>query len=226
MFEEMAKLAGAVTREVRNAEREGKPVRVVVAARDYDTGIDDSGTPSPAPNGNAGSRQSAGVVLAGATRSRATPGNHAASRRARGMDVGFGPATSWVVALSPAGESIASRHIAPVDPHWRNWRRRDGRADLGLMGLARHTHPAAEKPPEADPAWLARPRPRIYHIEQRRLGRWRSPPAVMAGLAARGGGIDAQIYSGGLMHADVLATAAADLSCWRKANTLRARSSR
>ena len=41
MFEEMEKFAGAVTREVRNTEREGKAASVVAAARDYGASIED-----------------------------------------------------------------------------------------------------------------------------------------------------------------------------------------
>jgi uncharacterized protein YndB with AHSA1/START domain len=39
---DVARLVGAVTREVKNAEREGRAARVVVATRVYDTNLDDA----------------------------------------------------------------------------------------------------------------------------------------------------------------------------------------
>lgn len=165
MFEEMAKLAGAVTREVRNAEREGKLVRVVVAARDYDTDIDDlwDAITSAERLKRWFAPVSGEFKLGGRYKIEGNASGEITRcepPRALELTWVFGPATSWVeVALRPAGEStrLELRHIAPVDPHWEKfgagatgvgW-------DLGLMGLARHIeNPAAEKPPEADPAWM------------------------------------------------------------------------
>jgi len=165
MFEEMAKLAGAVTREVRDAERDGKPVRIVAAARDYDTTIEDLWNAitsaerlkrwfAPVSGDfKLGGRYSIEGNASG-TITRCEP------PRALDLTWEFGPGVSWVeVVLRSvgAGVRLELRHIAPVDPHWEMYGA--GAAgvgwDLGLMGLARHiANPAAEKPPEADPAWM------------------------------------------------------------------------
>jgi uncharacterized protein YndB with AHSA1/START domain len=168
MSDEIAKIVDAVTREVHDAEREGKPARVVVAARDYDTDLADLW--DALTNSERLPRWFAKVTgdfklggryaiegNASGTITRCEPPREVA------LTWEFGPATSWVeVSLRAAGEGshLELRHIALIDPHWENfgpgatgvgW-------DLGLMGLSRHLeNPAAQKPPEADTTWFASP---------------------------------------------------------------------
>ena len=166
--DDIAGLIGAVAREVRDGEREGKPVRTVVASRTYDTEIDDlwdaltnaeriprwfmpiSGELKLGGRyqleGNAG-----GVITA------CEPPRHLA------LTWEFGGGMSWVevdLAASGDGAWLELRHTAPIDAHWEKfgpgavgvgW-------ELGLMGLARHlADPGATRPPEGDPAWMETP---------------------------------------------------------------------
>jgi uncharacterized protein YndB with AHSA1/START domain len=166
MFDEMAKLAGAVTREVRDATRDGQAVRIVVAARDYDTNLDDLWNAittaerlkrwfAPVSGEFKLGGRYAIEGNASGTITRCEP------PRELELTWEFGPGVSWVeVSLTPIGESarLELRHIAPVDPHWEKFG--PGAAgvgwDLGLMGLARHIeNPAAERPPEADTTWMS-----------------------------------------------------------------------
>jgi uncharacterized protein YndB with AHSA1/START domain len=159
-------LIGAVTREVRDAERDGKPARVVVATRTYDTSLEDLwdaiSNPERLPRWFApvtgefklgGKYQVQGN--AGGTITRCEPPRHLALTWEM-----FG-AVSWVeVDLVSEGEGarLELRHIAHPEAHWDQfgagavgvgW-------ELGLLGLYLHlSNPGVFKPPESDPAWGA-----------------------------------------------------------------------
>jgi hypothetical protein len=85
MSDDIARLIGAVTREVRNETYQGKEAKVVVASRTYATSTI-FGTPSPIPIAfRAGSRPSkASSDWAASIKSKAMPAaqSRAASRRA------------------------------------------------------------------------------------------------------------------------------------------------
>lgn len=169
MKDEIADLIGAVTREVRNIEYEGKAAAMVVASRSYDTDIDDLWDaisnaeriprwflPISGELKLGGRYQFQGN--AGGTITRCEP------PRELGATWEFGPAVSWVdVTLREEGAGrthLELRHIAHPEAHWEQfgpgavgigW-------ELGLMGLVRHLeNPAAARPPEGDPAWMASP---------------------------------------------------------------------
>ena len=166
MFEAMAKLAGAVTREVRDAVREGAPVRVVVAARDYDTSLEDlwDAITSAERLKRWFAPVSGEFRLGGRYRIEGNASGivtRCEPPRALELTWEFGGGVSWLeVSLREMGDAtrLELRHIAPIDSHWETYG--PGATgvgwDLGLMGLARHfENPAAERPPEADTAWIS-----------------------------------------------------------------------
>jgi uncharacterized protein YndB with AHSA1/START domain len=165
MSDDISALIGGVTREVRDAEREGKPARIVVASRIYDTTLDDLWdavtnaerlprwfAPVSGELKLGGRYQVQGN--AGGTITRCDKPHHLA------MTWEFGGGVSWVevdLAADGAGARLELRHIAPVEEHWEKfgpgavgvgW-------ELGLMGLERHLKNPSSRPPEADPAWGA-----------------------------------------------------------------------
>jgi|RhiMethySRZTD1v2_1073278.scaffolds.fasta_scaffold320599_2 uncharacterized protein YndB with AHSA1/START domain len=166
MTDDISKLFGAVKREVRKVKHEGKPALMVVMTRSFDTTIEDLWDaltsaerlprwflPISGELKLGGRYQLKGN--AGGTITRCEP------PRELSVTWEFGGGVSWVnVSLSEQGAAtrLELQHIAHPDPHWDKfgpgavgvgW-------DLGLLGLARHiADPAAAKPPEADPAWIA-----------------------------------------------------------------------
>lgn len=166
MTDDIARLIGAVTREVRNETFEGKAAKVVVASRVYDTNIADLWdaitNPERLPRWFA--RVDGAFKLGGkyqihgnasGTVTRCEPPRELA------LTWEFGGGVSWVeVSLRDEGERthLSLRHIAHPEEHWDKfgpgavgigW-------ELGLMGLDRHlAHPSAEKPPESDETWFA-----------------------------------------------------------------------
>lgn len=168
MTDDIARLIGAVTREVRNETYEGKAAKVVVASRVYETDIDDLW--DAITNAERLPRWFAPVEgdfklggkykvqgNASGTISRCEPPRELA------LTWEFGGGVSWVeVRLRPEGESthLELRHIAHPEEHWDKfgpgavgigW-------ELGLMGLDRHlANPSALRPPEADEAWFGSP---------------------------------------------------------------------
>lgn len=164
--DDIARLIGAVRREVRDIDREGRAARIVAVTRLYDTSQSDLWDAITSADriprwflpisgelklggryqfeGNAG-----GVIT------RCEPPAHLA------ITWEFGGGVSWVeVDLTTEGASarLELRHIAYPEAHWDQfgagavgigW-------ELGLFGLVRHLqHPAAARPPEGDPAWMA-----------------------------------------------------------------------
>ncbi len=169
MKNDIAGFIGAVTREVRNIEYEGKPAAMVVASRSYDTNIDDLwdaiSNPERLPRWFApvsgdlklgGRYQVEGNATGAITRCKPP---HELS-----LTWEFGAAVSWVnVMLREEGAKrtrLELQHIAHPEEHWEKFG--PGAAgvgwELGLMGLVRHLQdPAAARPPEGDHAWMASP---------------------------------------------------------------------
>lgn len=164
-MDDIAKLIGAVTREMRSEMYEGKGAKVVVASRTYDTDIDDLwdaiSNPERLPRWFAlvtGELKLGGKYQvqdnASGTITRCEPPRELA------LTWEFGGGVSWVeVRLSAEGDAtrLELRHIAHPEEHWEKfgpgavgvgW-------ELGLMGLSHHiADPSAAKPPESDPAWF------------------------------------------------------------------------
>lgn len=146
---DVARQIGAVVRAVENRERDGKPVRAVIATRSYDTDIDDVWDaltneeriprwflPISGELKLGGRYQFKGN--AGGTITACEPPRHLAATWE------FGGGMSWVeVSLAEEAEGITRlelQHIAPIDPHWEQfgpgavgvgW-------ELGLVGLDLH----------------------------------------------------------------------------------------
>lgn len=164
---DVARLIGAVTREVREIDRDGKPARVVVASRSYDTSVEDLWdaisnqerlprwfAPVHGELRLGGKYQVEGN--AGGTITRCEP------PRELSLTWEFGGGVSWVeVSLRAEGAERAHlelRHIMHPEEHWDKfgpgavgigW-------ELGLMGMDIHiANPNAGKPPESDPQWFA-----------------------------------------------------------------------
>jgi uncharacterized protein YndB with AHSA1/START domain len=165
----LSNVIGAEFRAVTDREWEGRPAKAVVAARVYDTDPDDlwdaltNAERLPrwfAPvsgdlrlggrfqiQGNA-----AGTVL------RCDPGE------ALDITWEFAGATSWVtlrLRREGSGVRLTLEHIIPAsDLDGEHWQRFGPGAvgvgwDLGFFGLGRHFETGGQRPPEADPAWMA-----------------------------------------------------------------------
>jgi uncharacterized protein YndB with AHSA1/START domain len=156
----------AMTRVVRNLERDGKPAKAVIASRVYDTDADDLWdaltnqqrlprwfAPVSGDLKLGGKYQVEGN--AGGTITECEPNKKIA------LTWEFMGGMSWVtITLSPEdeGTKLELEHVAPIDPHWEKfgpgavgvgW-------DLSFMGLARHlAEPSADKPAEAAEGWFA-----------------------------------------------------------------------
>jgi len=167
---------GAEFREVADRERDGRPVKVVVAARTYDTDVDDLWdavtnaerlprwfSPVTGDLKLGGRYQVQGN--AGGTILRCEP--------PKLLDITweFGGAISWVVLhITPDGRGarLTLEHAfgaADLDgDHWKQfgpgavgvgW-------DLSFFGLGQHIASGGERPPEADPAWMASDEAKVF----------------------------------------------------------------
>ncbi|MDP1820195.1 MAG: SRPBCC family protein [Acidimicrobiales bacterium] len=159
---------GAVTRQVEDGEREGRPTRKVRADRTYDTTVEDlwSALTDPAriprwflPIGGdlrlGGRYQLEGN--AGGEITACEPPDHLA------LTWEFGEQLSWVeVRLSPHADDPDGRtrlqleHTAPVDEHWDEFG--PGAVGIGwelsLLGLALHLESGAGVEPALVAAWV------------------------------------------------------------------------
>lgn len=165
---DLAAHLGAMTRTVENLERDGRPAKAVIASCVYDTDAGDLW--DALTNSQRLPRWFAPVSGELRLGGRFQVENNAAGtitacepNRSIGATWEFGGGVSWIeVTLTPEGDGtrLELRHTAHIDPHWDmfgpgavgvGW-------DLGFMGLARHlAEPSAEKPQEAEEAWMASP---------------------------------------------------------------------
>jgi uncharacterized protein YndB with AHSA1/START domain len=166
-FDLMAHM-NAMTRVVRNIERDGKPAKAVVASCVYDTEVADlwEAVTNPERLKRWFSPVSGDLQLGG----RFHVENNASGtitecerHRRFAATWEFGGGMSWiVVTLAPEGTGarLELEHIAHIDPHWGQfgpgavgvgW-------DLGFMGLARHfAEPEAAVAQEAVEGWFGSP---------------------------------------------------------------------
>jgi uncharacterized protein YndB with AHSA1/START domain len=163
---DLAQHMGAVVRTVENREHEGSPARAVVAARTYETTVEDLWDaltnkeriprwflPVSGELRLGGRYQLQGN--AGGTITRCDP------PRALGLTWEFGGQTTWLdVRLEPTADGrthFELEHITHVpDPHWDQfgpgavgvgW-------DMALLGLARHLATGTAVDPRAAMAWF------------------------------------------------------------------------
>jgi uncharacterized protein YndB with AHSA1/START domain len=161
--------AGAVVRDVKSLERDGKPAKAVIATATYDTTVEDlwNAVSTAARikrwflpvSGELklGGRYQLEGNAGGTITACEAPHHFASTWEMMGQ-------TSWIeVRLSAvaAGARLELTHIAIVDDAF--WPTYGPGAvgvgwDLGLLGLQRHIEsPAVERPPEADTHWPTSP---------------------------------------------------------------------
>lgn len=163
---DLAAHLGAMTREVRNLEKDGQPAKAVVASRIYDT--------TPADLWDALTRPdrikrwfapvSGDLQLGGRYQIEGNAEGKILECRTNeriALTWEFGGSVSWVNLTLTEGESgttlLELEHIAPINPHWENfgpgavgvgW-------DLSFMGLSRHlAEPNAAVAAEAVEGWF------------------------------------------------------------------------
>jgi uncharacterized protein YndB with AHSA1/START domain len=155
---------GAVVRKVEARERDGQPVRAVIASRTYDTGLEDLWDaltdPERIPRWFA--PVTGALKLGGHYQIQGNAGGTITvcePPRRFALTWEFGGQVSWLsVALEAEGEGRARltlEHMAPVDPHWGQfgpgavgvgW-------DLTLLGLGQHLDGSLGDP-AAGMAWM------------------------------------------------------------------------
>lgn len=166
---DVARHIGAITRKVVNGEREGKPTRIVVAERSFNTDIDDAWDaltsaeriprwflPVSGELKLGGRYQLQGN--AGGTIEQCEPPRRLA------VTWEFGGGVSWVtVGLSEAAGGttrLVLEHIAIIDSQFEGFWGQFGPGavgvgwDLSLLGLAEHVENGWDKPPETDTEWV------------------------------------------------------------------------
>ena len=167
MPDDIASLVGAVTRVVRNGERDGRPARVIIASRDYDTTIDDLWNALTKPDRIprwflpvSGDLRLGGRFQfqgnAGGTITTCDPPTKL------GATWEYGSEISWLevrlTSQSPERTRLELEHTAHVDE--ARWDEFGPGAvgvgwDLGLMGLGKHVETGASADPESALAWSA-----------------------------------------------------------------------
>lgn len=145
---DLAAHLGAMTREVRNLDKDGQPAKAVIASRVYDT--------TPADLWDALTRPerikrwfapvSGELQLGGRYQVEGNAGGtvlECEPERKVALSWEFGGMASWVtITLSPEGTStrLELEHVAHLSPHWDQYG--PGAVgvgwDLAFMGLARH----------------------------------------------------------------------------------------
>jgi uncharacterized protein YndB with AHSA1/START domain len=162
---DLAAHIGAMSRAVRNLERNGEPAKAVITSLVYDTSVDDLWDAIVVADRR---RRWFGVVtgdlkLGGTYKIEGNAGGtitECVPRERIAATWEFGGGVTWVnVRLTAEGQGtrLEVEHIAAIDPRWGQfgpgavgigW-------DLWFMGLARHLEaPAAEAPPEAVETWF------------------------------------------------------------------------
>ncbi|MGZ5987094.1 MAG: SRPBCC family protein [Caulobacteraceae bacterium] len=164
MPSDVASLVGAVVRRVEDRERDGTPVRVVIASRTYDTGVDDlwDALTNPERLPRWFLPVSGELKLGGRYQLQGNAGGEiteCAPPERLAVTWEFGAQVSWVTVELAAEGAEATRltleHTAPIDPHWETYG--SGAVgvgwDLSLMGLARHLASGQAQDPAAAQAW-------------------------------------------------------------------------
>lgn len=157
---------GAMTREVRNLEKDGQPAKAVIASRVYDTTPADlwDALTKPERLKRWFAPVTGELTLGGRYQVEGNAGGtilECEPERRVALTWEFGGGTSWVnLTLTPEGNGtrLELEHIAPLNPHWDTYG--PGAVgvgwDLSFMGLARHlVDPGFALPPEEAAAWYA-----------------------------------------------------------------------
>jgi uncharacterized protein YndB with AHSA1/START domain len=154
----------AMSRSVRNLERDGKPAKAVVASCVYDTDVADlwDAVTNPERLRRWFSPVTGDLKLGGRFQVENNAGGTITACEPQQKIAGtweFAGAVSWItITLAPDGDGarLELEHVAHIDPHWDmfgpgavgvGW-------DLGFMGLARHlAEPTANLPQESEEGW-------------------------------------------------------------------------
>lgn len=161
---DLAAHLGAMTREVRSLEKDGKPAKAVVASRVYDT------TPADLWEALTHAERlkrwfapvSGDLKLGGRYQVEGNAGGtvlECVPDQRLALTWEFGGIPSWVtVTLTPEGQGtrLELEHVAHLSPHWDQYG--PGAVgvgwDLGFMGLARHlAEPDFDAPAETIAGW-------------------------------------------------------------------------
>ncbi len=163
---DVSRFVGAVVRRVEDRVRDGTPVRVVVASRSYDTGIDDlwDALTNPERLPRWFSPVTGELKLGGRYQIQGNAGGAITECKPPhrlALTWEFGAQVTWVtVDLTAQGDAAAEltlEHMAPIDPHWETY----GAGavgvgwDLSLMGLALHAASGATQDIAEAMAWSA-----------------------------------------------------------------------
>jgi uncharacterized protein YndB with AHSA1/START domain len=174
---DVARHVGAVAREVRVCERDGRPARAVLAGRRFDTGIEDAWDALTSAERiprwllpvsgdlRLGGRYQLEGNASGTIMECEPPRRLVVSWE-------YGGGTSWVtVILDEAADGstrLTLEHVALIDPQFEGFWAQFGPGavgvgwDLMLLGLASHLEDGRGKPPEGDLAWLASENGKAY----------------------------------------------------------------
>ncbi|MEA3013411.1 MAG: hypothetical protein QOD42_1956 [Sphingomonadales bacterium] len=167
---DVARHIGAVAREVRACERDGKPARAVIAGRRYDTGIEDAW--DALTNGERIPRWflpiGGDLRLGGRYQIEGNAGGtiiECEPPRRLALSWEFAGTISWVTVTldeeAQASTRLVLEHVALIDPQFEGFWGQFGPGatgigwDLSLLGLASYLEDGAGKPPEGDLVWLA-----------------------------------------------------------------------
>jgi uncharacterized protein YndB with AHSA1/START domain len=164
MQSEIPGLVGAVVRRVADSERDGKPVRAVIATRRYDTDVEDlwDALTNPERLPRWFLPVSGDLTLGGRYQLQGNAGGtitECAPPRRLAVTWEFGPQVSWVtveLATQGAGATqLILEHTAPIDPHWETYG--SGAVgvgwDLSLAALARYLASGQAQDPAEAEAW-------------------------------------------------------------------------
>jgi len=155
---------GAVVRRVEDRERDGTPVRVVIAQRRYDTDVDDlwDALTNPERIPRWFSPVTGDLTLGGRYQIQGNAGGtivDCAPPKRLALTWEFGPQVTWVTvelaAEGPDATRLTLEHMAPIDPHWETY----GAGavgvgwDLSLLGLALYLASGQGKDHAGAEAW-------------------------------------------------------------------------
>lgn len=175
----LTSIIGAEFREIADRERDGQPVKVVVAARSYDTDPDDlwDALTNPERLPRWFSPVTGDFKLGGRYQIQGNAGGTILQcEPPRLLDITweFAGGMSWVVLhVAPVGKGarLTLEHVVLArdleGEHWQKY----GPAsvgvgwDLSFFGLGLYLAGHGEKPPEADPAWAASDEAKAFMTE-------------------------------------------------------------
>lgn len=159
---------GAITRQVIDGARDGKPTRIVRAGRSFRTDIDDTwdAVTNPARIPRWFSPVSGDLKVGGRYQIEGNAGGtieECDPPRRLALTWEFGGGVSWVAINlfeEAGGTRLELEHMAPLDEKSEEFWNQYGPGavgigwDLSFLGLAEHLEHGWDKPPETDTEWV------------------------------------------------------------------------